>query len=128
MSWQGYVDSLKGSGLEKVAIFSADGTSPWATSPGFNITPSELQTVIASFTDDSPIKKIQGEGFHIDGEKLMTLKADDRSVYGKKGKEGIVIVKTKQAILIGYYTEKTQPGAAANTVETMADYLISLGY
>lgn len=45
-----------------------------------------------------------------------------------QGKEGVVIVKTKQAILIGHYPESVQPGGAATTVEKLADYLIGVGY
>lgn len=46
----------------------------------------------------------------------------------EKGKEGICITKTKQAILIAHYPETVQPGSAANTVEQLGDYLISVGY
>ena len=77
----------------------------------------------------------------------MTIKADEKSVYGKKvdhihfesqcrmseltltqGKEGIVIVKTQQAILVAHYPETIQPGQATNTVEQLGDYLTSVGY
>ena len=78
----------------------------------------------------------------------MTIKADEKSVYGKKvryrfplashgfkpeltimqGKEGIVIVKTHQAILVAHYPETVQPGQATNTVEQLGDYLIGVGY
>lgn len=39
-----------------------------------------------------------------------------------------MIVKTKQALLIGHYPENVQPGQAATTVEKLADYLIGVGY
>ena len=78
----------------------------------------------------------------------MTIKADEKSVYGKKvrmypelfhgirninipwlqGKEGVVIVKTLQAILVTHYPESVQPGVATNTVEQLGDYLIGVGY
>ena len=77
----------------------------------------------------------------------MTIKADEKSVYGKKvnykfykimlvdseltiiqGKEGVVIVKTHQAILVAHYPETVQPGQATNTVEQLGDYLIGVGY
>ncbi len=85
----------------------------------------------------------------------MTLRTDDRSVYGKKvtwrsiriwmilqcnarhadlrtptpqGKEGVICVKTKQAILIAHYPEHVQPGAATTIVEKLADYLVGTGY
>ncbi len=37
-------------------------------------------------------------------------------------------MKTVQAILVSHYPESVQPGAAANTVEQLADYLIKVGY
>lgn len=45
-----------------------------------------------------------------------------------QGREGVVIVKTTQAILVTHYPETVQPGVAANTVEQLADYLVKVGY
>ena len=45
-----------------------------------------------------------------------------------QGKEGIIIVKTQQAILVAHYPETVQPGQATNTVEQLGDYLIGVGY
>ena len=45
-----------------------------------------------------------------------------------QGREGVVIVKTTQAILVSHYPEQVQPGVAANTVEQLGDYLIKVGY
>ena len=48
------------------------------------VSPSEIKDVIASYSDTSDVKKIQSGGFRIAGEKYMTIKADEKSVYGKK--------------------------------------------
>ncbi|KAF2167679.1 hypothetical protein M409DRAFT_65812 [Zasmidium cellare ATCC 36951] len=126
MSWQGH---LVGTGnVDKAAIFNNEGTSVWATSAGFTVKPEEMKEVVAAYNDKSDVKQVQSSGLHIAGEKFVVLKADDRSVYGKKGREGVVIVKTTQAILVAHYPESVQPGAAANTVEQLADYLIKVGY
>jgi len=45
-----------------------------------------------------------------------------------QGREGLVIVKTNMAILLGHYPETVQPGSATKVVEQMGDYLISVGY
>ncbi len=45
-----------------------------------------------------------------------------------QGREGVVIVKTKQAILITHYPETIQPGTAANTGEKLGAYLVGVGY
>lgn len=48
------------------------------------VSPTEIKNIIASYTDTSDVKKIQSEGFRVAGEKYMTIKADEKSVYGKK--------------------------------------------
>nr|POE89757.1 profilin-2 [Quercus suber] len=132
MSWQAYVDtSLVGTGnLDRAAIFNTDGNSVWATSAGFTVSPAEMQEVVNAYKDKGSdgVKQVQSSGLHIAGERFVVLKADDRSIYGKKGREGVVIVKTTQAILVTHYPESVQPGAAANTVEQLGDYLIKVGY
>lgn len=40
----------------------------------------------------------------------------------------MMIVKTKQALLVTHYPETVQPGQAVNVVEKLADYLIGVGY
>jgi profilin len=102
--------------------------------------------------------KLYAEGLHIAGERYVLTKAEDRSLYARKvglyhmsaallplqyqscgephdwflwnkqGREGVVIVKTTQAILIAHYADGMIAGNAATTVEQLADYLISTGY
>jgi profilin len=43
-------------------------------------------------------------GITINGVKYLTIKADNRSIYGKKGAGGIVTVKTGQCILVAVRT------------------------
>ncbi|KAH6564175.1 hypothetical protein BASA61_001873 [Batrachochytrium salamandrivorans] len=126
MSWQAYVDTnLIGTGkICKAAIHGLDG-SVWATSKGFSVSASEVVTICKAFTDASGIR---ASGIMISGGKYFALRADDRSIYGKKDKSGVVMVKTKQAILIGIYEDPVQPGEANKVVEGLADYLISVNY
>lgn len=42
--------------------------------------------------------------------------------------DGVCIVRTSQAVLIGAYTSPLLPGDANKVVEGLADYLISVGY
>jgi len=128
MSWQAYVDSsLIGSGhVDKGAIYSAKGDSVWATSAGFTISPAEMQEIVTGLSGS--YDKLYAEGLHIAGEKFVLTKAEDRSLYARKGREGVVIVKTTQAILIAHYKDGMIAGNSAQTVEQLADYLISTGY
>jgi len=127
MSWQAYVDtSLIGSGhIDKAAIFSAAGDSKWASSANFHPKPEELKEMVHAFKDNS---KVFANGMHVCGEKYVVIKAEGRSLYGRKGKEGIIAVKTEQSILIGHFPESVVPGSAAQTVENLADYLVSVKY
>ncbi|KAL7275809.1 profilin, required for normal timing of actin polymerization in response to thermal stress [Rhizina undulata] len=127
MSWQAYVDtSLIGTGkIDQAAIFSAGGDSVWAASSGISVQPDEIKFLIQGFSKGEILYE---KGIHIGKLKYICIKADDRSIYGKKGKEGICCVKTKQAILVAHYPETVQPGEAAKVVEQLADYLIGVGY
>jgi hypothetical protein len=43
-----------------------------------------MQAVVAAYKDTADPKKVWATGLHIAGQKYVTLKADDRSLYGKK--------------------------------------------
>ncbi|KAF5354176.1 hypothetical protein D9756_007081 [Leucocoprinus leucothites] len=126
MSWQEYVDkNLVGSGrIAKAAILGLQG-GVWSKSPGFEISPKEQKDIVDGFTNAD---NIQASGIRAAQEKYLTLRADGRSIYGKKGADGIVLVKTKQAVLVGVYEAPTQAGEATPIVEGLADYLIGVGY
>lgn len=123
---QEYVDShLVGTGNCKRAIIIGHDASTWAATAGFSIKPDEAKKIVNAFNDPS---SALSSGITVAGVKYMTLKADNRSVYGKKGATGFCAVKTNQSVLIGLYDEQIQPGVCANTVEKLADYLIENSY
>ena len=125
MSWQAYVDSnLVGAGFTAAAIFGVEG-GQWATSAGFTVSAAEAATLTAGYKDPS---KLRADGLTIAGVKYFVLRADDRSIYGKKGTGGIITVKTGRAVIIAVYGDSLQPGQAANVAEKLADYLIDAGY
>ncbi|GAA5825103.1 hypothetical protein JCM5353_006509 [Sporobolomyces roseus] len=126
MSWQAYVDSnLVGTGkINKAAILGQQG-GVWATSSGYNLTPEEQAAIVKTFQNP---ENAQATGVRAAGQKFFCLSANDRSVYGKKSADGIVIVKTTQAVLVAEYAHPTVPGEATKIVEELADYLIGVGY
>jgi len=81
--------------------------------------------ILAGFTDAGPLRS---SGLFANKEKYLVLRADERSIYGKKGPGGVVCVKTGQAVLVGIYNDKIQPGQCSIAVENLADYLIDSGY
>ena len=126
MSWQSYVDSsLVGTGcVTKGALLGHNG-AVWASSPGFNVSADEASKIMKGFTDPS---SLQVNGFNVAGVKYRTLKADDRSIYGRQAASGIVACKTGQALIIAFYDENIQPGQCTNVTEKLADYLREAGY
>jgi hypothetical protein len=56
----------------------------WTDIVLLQVSPQEMTEVVTAFKDTSDVKKVQSTGLHIAGEKFIVLKADDRSLYGKK--------------------------------------------
>jgi len=52
----------------------------------------------------------------------------DPSLTSKQGKEGFVVAKTKQALLLAHHPDSIQTTACANVVQGLADYLVGVGY
>ncbi|EJD07866.1 profilin [Fomitiporia mediterranea MF3/22] len=126
MSWQAYVDdNLVGTGkISRAAILGLQG-GVWASSAGYNLTAEEQKAVVDSFARPD---EAQAHGVKLAGQKFFTLQASDQHVYGKKGADGCVLVKTKQAVLVTEYTAPIQAGEATTIVEKLADYLKSVNY
>ncbi|KAF7324696.1 Profilin [Mycena kentingensis (nom. inval.)] len=126
MSWQAYVDTnLVGSGkISRAAILGQQG-GVWASSSGYTLSAEEQKAVIGAFSN---LEGVQGSGLKLAGQKYFTTKADDRSIYGKKGADGYVIVKTTQAILVAEYVAPVQAPEAVTVAEGLGDYLISVNY
>ncbi|KAH7102447.1 profilin [Auriculariales sp. MPI-PUGE-AT-0066] len=127
MSWQtAYVDAnLVGSGkVSRAAIVGQQG-GIWASSPGYTLSPEEQQHITKLFTN---LDATRASGVKLAGQKYFALQVNERSFYGKKQADGVVIVKTKQAILVAEYAAPIQAGEATPVVEGLADYLISVNY
>ncbi|CCE63267.1 hypothetical protein TPHA_0E01740 [Tetrapisispora phaffii CBS 4417] len=126
MSWQAYTDNLLATGkVDKAALYSRAGDAAWAASGGLSLTAQEATEIAKGFDDPSGL---QTTGLHIQGQKFMLLRADDRSIYGRHDAEGVVCVRTKQTIIIAHYPPTVQAGEATKIVEQLADYLIGVQY
>lgn len=126
MSWQAYTDNLTATGkIDKAALYSRAGDSLWAQSGNFQLETTEISEIAKGFDDASVL---QTSGLHIQKQKYFLLRADERSIYGKLQEEGVVCVRTKQAILLAHYPRGVEAGSATAVVEKLADYLISVNY
>ncbi|CAK7237398.1 profilin, required for normal timing of actin polymerization in response to thermal stress, partial [Sporothrix curviconia] len=94
--------------------------------------PEELKAIAAVFEtgNQAAIDKAYSEGLHVAGEKYIAtiVSAEDSIAMIRKGKTGVAIAKTKQAIVVGHYGENAQASNARATVEALADFLRKSGY
>eukprot|EP00162_Nutomonas_longa_P010859 comp20197_c0_seq6/m.39969 comp20197_c0_seq6/g.39969 ORF comp20197_c0_seq6/g.39969 comp20197_c0_seq6/m.39969 type:complete len:126 (-) comp20197_c0_seq6:25-402(-) len=125
MSWQSYVtDHLVKPGMVSAAAIIGHDGQVWAKD-GLDMQSDEGRKLVEAFVDPSGVL---AQGLHIGGIKFMTIRADTRSIYGKKQATGVVTVKTKMAVIVSYYTDTIQPGQATYVTEKLADYLIESGF
>lgn len=125
MSWDSYRDNLIASGAVKQAAVVGHEGGAWTTSPGLNITPDEVRTLMAGFSNAGTL---QANGVRVGGQKYMFLQSDDNQIQGKQGATGVSIAKAGKCLVIGIYGDGQQPGACRATVEKIRDYLVNSGY
>ncbi|POS84149.1 hypothetical protein EPUL_002944, partial [Erysiphe pulchra] len=101
-----YVDvSLIGSGrVDLATIVGFEDQGVWASSLGFDLSADEIKEVINGLKQTN-LDKLRSEGLYISGERYVLIKAEDRTLIGRKGQEGVVIVKSKIAVLIAHYNK-----------------------
>ena len=119
MSWDAWVAPLMPT-FKAAAIFGLDG-GVWVNK-GITADARKLATL---FKTPSPAF---AEGITINGTKYLCVKADDASVYGKKGPGGCCAVKSAKAIIVGVYDENTTAGNAANAIEKLCQSLKDAGF
>lgn len=121
-----HINTLTGDGfLDKAAICSRAGDSVWAHSPGFEISTSESTLLANGFDNPGPI---MGRGIGVEGVSYFYSNGDQQSIYFKKGSEGIIAVRTNQAIIVAHYGASILPNEAIHSIDKVAGYLMSLGY
>ncbi|PYI15963.1 profilin [Aspergillus japonicus CBS 114.51] len=128
MSFQGYVDSsLVGTGkIDKAAIFSGQGDSCWASStPGFSVTPTELQAIIQGLSDTS---SLYSQGIYLESQKYAVTAASGKSIYCNKDNEGVYVYKTNQTLILAHSPEGVKHEDAVQAVEALGVYLTGVGY
>ncbi|MGW6261940.1 profilin [Streptomyces sp. NPDC055085] len=107
--WQSYVDKdMLGSGLTQGAILGTgpDTWSIWATSPGFTVSDAERKALLHGFQDPA---SIFDSGISVNGQTHLTIKADARSLHGRKGPDGVVAARANEAVVVGTYRTPSPP-------------------
>ncbi|KAF8201350.1 profilin [Mycena galopus ATCC 62051] len=129
-AWKPYVDTnLVGTGkISKAAILGKEG-GVWASSPGYTLSDGEQKVIKDALKGgDECFSDVRSNGVKLAGVKFIITRAQESSIYAKKQSDGVIIVGTTQAVLIGEYVAPVQAAEAAGVVEDLAKYLIGLGY
>lgn len=43
-----------------------------------------MKEIVTAYQDKADVKQVQSTGLHVAGDRYVVIKADDRSLYGKK--------------------------------------------
>jgi len=113
--------------LQRAAILGQAG-GVWATSQGYELSSAEQKAIVNTLKTLKNPEGAQAQGIRLAGEKFFTILVTERSVYGKKGANGCVLVLTKQAVLVAEYEAPVQQHEAVGVVEGLADHLTLAGY
>ncbi|KAK6194578.1 hypothetical protein SNE40_000190 [Patella caerulea] len=137
-SWDSYIynliaqskDSSGTAHVDAAAIIGLD-RSRWTsqnTAEALKMSQTEVDTIAASFKS-SDYSSFMHNGVYVGGVKYQFLRVEDeKTVFAKKKNHGgIVMMKSKTAVVIAHYPEGKQMGNAAKAVSVIAEYLESLG-
>ncbi|KAJ3443225.1 profilin [Anaeramoeba flamelloides] len=125
MSWDSYVEtSFVGSGHVSMGAIVGFAGNVWAQTKGMNLKPDEVQRIYEGFDD---LGKLFNNGIVIGGVKYIFLGGGE-FLKGKKGQDGVIVYKTKTALVIGIYKEGIQTGNCLSVCGKFADWLSDNGY
>jgi profilin len=141
MSWDSYIESLAGYGVDAKGeqhidtgcIIGING-SKWTSDShprALKITQEQAMAIGAAFNSKNFDTFVKGN-LKVEGVQYMFLRADDQgdsvTVFGKKKENGsIVLASTKTAIVIAHCPEGKQQGQASVAVAKIVEYLANQG-
>uniref|UniRef100_A0A7S1TDT3 Profilin n=1 Tax=Compsopogon caeruleus TaxID=31354 RepID=A0A7S1TDT3_9RHOD len=143
MSWQDYIDGqLLRAGFCYASIVGFDG-SCWASSQGYVILPDEAKR-FASLLAGTSLDSLSAAGFTAAGQKYAFTRGEVNDPNGSvpfiqgrckedgKSSQGIIIMKTTQALIVGVhdpaYSNGASFGSANTAIGRIADYFVESGF
>ncbi|XP_050418004.1 profilin [Patella vulgata] len=135
--WDSYIDNLIAQSkdatgvahVDKASIFGLDA-SRWTSTSGdkmLELSSTEVNTITTVFKSGD-FNTFMSNGVYVSGVKYQFLRqVDGIEVYAKKkGNGGIVMMKSKTAVVAAHCPEGKQMGNAAKGVTVIAEYLDSM--
>ncbi|XP_063148479.1 profilin-4 [Candoia aspera] len=110
--------------VANAAIIKISDMTVVTTTPGFNIQSAAPVFVQAFYNNLLLIRK---EGQFFKDRYYKCVRADNSSIYLKAKEEGVILVKTKNFIVVGTYCQGMYPSVCVESVEKLADYLRGKG-
>lgn len=65
-----------------------------------------MKEIVAAYNDKGDVKAVQSKGLHVANDKYVVLKADDRSLYGRKVRVPTDGIRIQAMLMALYYREK----------------------
>ncbi|KAG8770627.1 profilin, required for normal timing of actin polymerization in response to thermal stress [Serendipita sp. 405] len=94
----------------------------WACSPGFRVVGHE-GVAIPDLIGNTELA--QTKGITLNGRKYFFVGSDDRSISGKAGPDGCVVVKAHHAIVVAVYKLPTQHPECYGAALVVADAILA---
>ncbi|KAL4694297.1 hypothetical protein H8959_013562 [Pygathrix nigripes] len=112
------LDTLLGTKhVDSAALIKIQERSLCVASPGFNIMPSDVRTLVNGFAKD-PLQT-RREGLYFKEKDYRCVRADEYSLYAKNENTGVVVVKTHLYLLVATYTEGMYPSVCVEATESL---------
>jgi len=113
--WDAYVNAMvTGVPEGAAAIYGRGPVGLWHQSPGFNLTPDQVQALVKIVDDPN-----SATAFHVHDKRFMKLNCEQGFVArGKSGEFAVAAAFSNKAILICY--GKTTPNTVSAAVEKYA--------
>lgn len=120
------LDTLLGTKhVDSAALIKLQERSLCVTSPGFNIMPSDVRTLVNGFAKNPLLTR--REGLYFKEKDYKCVRADDSSLYAKNENTGVVVVKTHLYLLVATYIAGMYPSVCVEATEKLGEYLRKKG-
>ncbi|XP_066924250.1 profilin-4-like [Clytia hemisphaerica] len=110
--------------VECCAIFRRKDILLRANSNGFTLSIQEMEDLSNTFSN---LSETHSRGILLKDTNYKVIRADKYSIYGKKGKEGLVMIRTSILIILALYSADMYPSIVVEAVEKLGDYLREKG-
>ncbi|XP_055109721.1 profilin-4 [Symphalangus syndactylus] len=116
------LDTLLGTKhVDSAALIKIQEQRLCVASPGFNVMPSDVRTLVNGFAKN-PLQA-RREGLYFKEKDYRCVRADEYSLYAKNENTGVVVVKTHLYLLVATYTEGMYPSICVEATQSLGDYL-----